>query len=68
MEVNQDVSNYLVNNVSDNIDNVVNDYVSADEGSIPKNNDVNDGFARVNEGVTKDAGGKRLPQMFLLLP
>lgn len=39
----------MVNNVSDKIDDVVNDFVSDDEGSIPKNNEAHDGYALVNE-------------------
>ncbi|CAI8606592.1 unnamed protein product [Vicia faba] len=48
--------NDVVSNVGDNIDYVVNDPVSADGGSIPKNNEFHDGSALVNEGVTKDVG------------
>ncbi|CAI8586488.1 unnamed protein product [Vicia faba] len=43
----------MVNNVSANIDDVVNDYVSVEDGSTPKNNEVHDGFAPINEGVIK---------------
>lgn len=45
----------MVNNVSNNIDEVVNDSIKVDNGSIPMNNEVHDGSASVNEGVTKDA-------------
>lgn len=41
-------------NVSNNIDNVVKYFVSADKGSISMNNKVHDGSEPVNEDVTKD--------------
>ncbi|CAI8615498.1 unnamed protein product [Vicia faba] len=53
--INSEV-NDVVNNVSGNIDGVVNDFSSADEGFIPKNNEVHDGSTHVNEGFTKDFG------------
>lgn len=58
-KVTQEMHN-VVNNVSDNIYDVVNDYANNDGGYIPENNEVHVGFAPVNEGVTKDASGKRI--------
>lgn len=46
----------MVNNVSDNIDDVVHDFVSAYEGSIHKNNEFHVGFAIVSENITKYTG------------
>ncbi|KAI5436706.1 hypothetical protein KIW84_022998 [Lathyrus oleraceus] len=51
--VNYEV-NDLVNNVSDIIDDVVIDSVSADDGYFHKNTRVHVGYAHVNEGITKD--------------
>lgn len=46
----------MVNNVSDNIDDVVNDSIDDDEGSIHKNNKVHVGYTPINESVTKYDG------------
>ncbi|CAI8589952.1 unnamed protein product [Vicia faba] len=46
----------MVSNVSDNIDDVITNFVCADEGSILKKNEVHDKHAPVNEGVIKDVG------------
>ena len=48
-------NNHVMNNVSDNIDDVVNDFGSTYEGFIPMSNEVHDGSILVNEGVSKDA-------------
>lgn len=53
---------HVMNNVSDNIDDVVNDFVTAGEGSISKNNEIHDGSAFFNEGVTKDGGLSKRPE------
>ncbi|KAI5392433.1 hypothetical protein KIW84_077003 [Lathyrus oleraceus] len=58
----------VVNNVSDNIDDVVNDYASANECYIPKNNEVHDGSAPFNKGVIKDSDGKRMPTNVYISP
>lgn len=42
--------------MSDIIDEVINDYVSANGGSILKNNEFYDASAPINEGVDKDVG------------
>lgn len=43
----------MKNNVSNTINNVIDESVSADEGSISMNNEVHDGFEPESEGVTK---------------
>lgn len=44
---------HVVDNVNDNINKVVDDYVGADKGYIPKNNEVHDRSDAINDGVTK---------------
>ncbi|CAI8595116.1 unnamed protein product [Vicia faba] len=47
---------HMVNNVSDNIDDVIDYSFSSDKGFIPMNNKVHNGSKSVNKGVTKYVG------------